>query len=125
MQGGRGSVELVLHVQREKSLFLFLFSRNFLFSSSTGYVQYDESIGSDWVCLIGAGVAGTENLLHTGTGTSAGTVGLMRVRYAARGGLDAGWGVGNNPVLGGGMAEHPVSVDRDRVCGVECCGCTA
>ena len=42
-------------------------------------------------------------------------------------GLDAGWSVGNNPVLGGGMAEHPVSVDRerDRVCGEECCGYTA
>lgn len=23
------------------------------------------------------------------------------------------------------MAEHPVSVDRDRVCRAECCGCTA
>jgi len=36
-----------------------------------------------------------------------------------------GGGVGNNPVLGGGMAEYPVSVDRGRVCGEECCGYTA
>lgn len=98
MQGGRGSVWSCFF--RGKSFFFFFLFSLVIFFSSHQQAMYDESIGSDWVCLIGAGVAGTENLLHTGTGTSAGTVGMMRVRYAARGGLDAGWGIGNNPVLG-------------------------